>query len=231
VYTRNPTEGDCDGDDETGIGVHHGTPTPASRNCQRGGGYKYALTIAVFALSFLAATSPLNAHDSTDPTSESEQQLRPSYPCIPMWEPVPSPFTPIWVPDWNTWIPAFSPDALAGMDGVFTARVGLPGWQPWNPLPPCRYPWPPIFTPIPWEPFDPPTQSQAIYLGTVQAPCVPLQVWNCWQRQDRRALAFPSLRPASPLLAGIPMSPRPHLAEPISTRSTVGIRLAFRWCG
>ena len=83
-----------------------------------------------------------------------------------MWEPVPSPFTPIWAPDWNTWIPAFSPDALAGMDGAFTARVGLPGWQPWNPLPPCRYPWPPIFTPIPWEPFDPPTQSQAIYLGS-----------------------------------------------------------------
>jgi len=115
----------------------------------------------------LAATSPLNAYDSPDSTSESEQQqLRSSYPCIPMWEPVPSPFTPIWAPDWNTWIPAFSPDALAGMDGAFTARVGLPGWQPWNPLPPCRYPWPPIFTPIPWEPFDPPTQSQAIYLGS-----------------------------------------------------------------
>ena len=83
-----------------------------------------------------------------------------------MWEPVPSPFTPIWVADWNTWIPAFSPDALAGMDGVSTLRVGVPGWQPWNPLPPCRHPWPPIFTPIPWQPVDPPTQSQAIYLGS-----------------------------------------------------------------
>jgi hypothetical protein len=147
--------------------THTNAATPKPRSSFSGGGYKYLLTLSVCALSLLTLSPPVNAREETDPAPESAQQTQQrSYPCIPMWEPVPSPFTPIWAPDWNTWIPAFSPDALAGMDGAFTARVGLPGWQPWNPLPPCRYPWPPIFTPIPWEPFDPPTQSQAIYLGS-----------------------------------------------------------------
>jgi hypothetical protein len=137
-----------------------------------------------------------------------------------MWEPVPSPFTPIWVADWNTWIPAFSPDALAGMDGVSTLRVGLPGWQPWNPLPPCRHPWSPVWTPIPWQPVDPPTQSQAIYLGSgtslvdgAGAVCTAAGV-ELLAATGQTGLAFRSLRPASPLSAGTRMSPRQRLAEP-----------------
>lgn len=65
--------------------------TRLPRHSTVSGGHKYLLTLAVFALSFFASTSSLDAYDSPDSTSESEQQqLRPSYPCIPMWEPVPS---------------------------------------------------------------------------------------------------------------------------------------------
>jgi RHS repeat-associated protein len=86
-----------------------------------------------------------------------------------MWEPVPSPFDPVWVPDWNIWLPAFSPDALKGSSEEETnasAYLRPPGWIPWNPLPPCRQPWPPIFLPLPWEPPYLPSENQAIYLGS-----------------------------------------------------------------
>ncbi len=126
------------------------------------------MTLTCLLLAFLVS-SPAPAQE-TDSSAENSVAASRSYPCVPIWNPPSSPFDPIWVPDWNIWLPAFSPDALYPSEalGLFdresTSRP--PGWTPWVPQPPCRRPWPPIFLPLPWEPQYPPSTNQAIYLGS-----------------------------------------------------------------
>ncbi len=94
------------------------------------------------------------------------------YPCIPMWTPPFSFFDPVWVPDWNVWLPTFSPNALLddsvehkdsssgehkdSPESWLLREANFwrpPGWIPWNPFAPCRLPWPPLF-PKPEDPVE-----------------------------------------------------------------------------
>ncbi|GIV05790.1 MAG: hypothetical protein KatS3mg016_1365 [Fimbriimonadales bacterium] len=83
-----------------------------------------------------------------------------------MWDPNHPLFTPIWLQEWQAWLPEYAKEAWEP-DPLFSPKDGL--WQtPWRPQPPsrCIPQWSPPrrYPPVDWTPLPP--EDEAIYLGS-----------------------------------------------------------------
>ncbi len=134
---------------------------------QRGGGrYK---AVALLSVSLALALTQLTASAQTSSTSRTS-------PCPPAYSPPTSPFLPIWLEDWQFWLPRYSEGAWqapfpdpSGQEPLPDSGVGTSFLRfPWQPYPPyrCLPPWFPVPLPPPSDWNPPASQDEAIYLGS-----------------------------------------------------------------
>lgn len=144
-------------------------PSAANKRCSppqnaRGGVNRFValLKLALVVIIFVVAPA-----GHTQLTALTAQRIPP---CPPVWDPNHPLFTPIWLADWQTWLPEYSEEAWKSEtfdpSGEWLWRF------PWRPDPPSRcipqwYPRTPD-TPVDWTP--PAQQDEAVYLGSGTAP-------------------------------------------------------------